>query len=241
MPREGSKAVLITRPRDEAEDFARALEAEGVSCLIEPMLEIEPAAFEIPPLESFQALIFTSASALKLFAASAAVRSMPIYVVGPNTQTIAKELRFEDIHSAPTAAALAECIIRGVSDKTKALLHVRGADTAFDMEGALGAAGYSTQNLVVYKAVKCEALSAEVEAAIKGGGVVAVTFFSKRTVEAFMVCVGRADLGNDLNHIKALCISDSVVKCVQPEIWQEAYAAEAPDRASMIDLIKIHA
>ena len=241
MPRKGSKAILITRPREEAEDFARELEAEGLTCLIEPMLEIEPVSFEIPAISDFQALIFTSANALKIFGDHAALRTMPIYVVGPNTQNIAKELRFEDIHSAPTAAELAECIKRGVGDKSRVLLHVRGRDTSYDMAEDLESDGYSVESLVVYEAEKRTVLSEVGSNAIRNSDISAVTFFSKRTAESFMACAEKANLGNDLNHIKALCISDSVVKCVQPEKWQEAYAAEAPDRAGMITLIKTHA
>ncbi|MBT4488730.1 MAG: uroporphyrinogen-III synthase, partial [Rhodospirillaceae bacterium] len=53
--------LIVTRPREEAEDLARQLQGRGHRVLIEPMLTIQPLTDASLDLDGAAALLLTSA------------------------------------------------------------------------------------------------------------------------------------------------------------------------------------
>ena len=103
--------ILLTRPRDQAGKTAEALQRLGHTCLVEPMLAIEPVSSPLPE-GPFDGIVVTSANALpaleKLW--SVGDRSqIPLLVTGTATANAAKELGFANTqHVAGSATDLIE-------------------------------------------------------------------------------------------------------------------------------------
>jgi len=91
--------------------------------------------------------------------------------------------------------------------------------------------------LVVYRAEKIRRLPPESLTAIQNGDITAATFFSKRTAKSFLALIGENDLTGSLKSIKALCLSPSVLECVQTYKWADTYVAAQPDREGMLALV----
>jgi len=239
----GSEAgfVLITRPEEEAQIYASELREQGFSVLVEPMLSVEAIEFEVPDLDGVQALLFTSAQALKFFSEKVSSRSIPLYVVGHHTKNVAQSLGYEDVFSARGAGGALVSLVRSeVTDKNRALLHVRGRHVARNLKEELSGDGFSVQELIVYETSMVNGFSSQTLEALKSGRIGSVTFFSKRTAEAFLRNVDEGLLSGALSGIKALCISEGVLKCVQSYSWFGTYKASRPDRQGMLELLKRH-
>jgi len=231
--------ILITRPESDAVLYKQELEHQGFSALVEPMLVIQAANFEVPDLSAYQALIFTSANGVNVFAETSKERETPVYSVGKQTKDSAYQHGYETVYSAEgTAEDLGKFIESSIADKAMPLLHVRGGDSAYPLSEALNSAGYTVDELVVYEGVQKDELSAETFSALENGHVQAVTFFSKRTAEAFMGAVDKGMLSGGLSSIKALCISETVLNYVRQFNWQGTYAAHKPDRDGMTLLVQ---
>jgi uroporphyrinogen-III synthase len=227
--------ILITRPEDDALDYAAELQAEGFETLVAPMLVIVPTAFEQPDLSKYQALLFTSANAVRIFAEMVKSRVLPVFVVGPHTEKEARTQGFGNVISANgTGDELAVLVRTKITDKTKPLLHVRGAHAAKPLHILLAPDGIKVDLLTVYDSEKVSELSMEARSAIENNRVEAVTFFSKRTAQNF------AALADSLNlkGIKGLCLSNAVLECVQSCTWAKTYVAGTPDRAGMLALLR---
>ena len=230
--------ILVTRPKTQAGLFADDLAGRGYEAFVEPMSIIEPLDFHVPDLGYYQGLIFTSANALEIYAQAHKDRSLPVYVVGRQTQEMAYEHGFKKVYSARgNAANLADYIKGHVPDMKCPLLHVRSTHVAYPLKEALQNTGYNVGQLIVYDAPMVEAFSDEGCAFLENGRVQAVTFFSRRTAENFLKLIEGAGLTEVLAGIKALCLSKSVLQCVRPELWQGAYVADKPERQGMMDLV----
>ncbi len=226
--------ILITRPEGDAEVYALELEALGFKTLSEPMLEIEPATFAKPDLDRYQALIFTSARAVRLFCERVKERDLPVYVVGERTASEARKFGFDQVFDAGgTGDDLAALVAQNITDKFTPLLHVRGEHVARPLDEMLAGHGIKLEPLVVYTANKIERFSS----GFSLKDVDAVTFFSKRTAGNFMRLIKASKNLAKLRHIKALCISEAVLKCVQPDVWEQTYVADTPDRRGMEALL----
>lgn len=232
--------ILITRPQEEAEIFAKELQSLGFKTLCAPMLTIHPIAFDAPDLTKFQALIFTSSRAVRLFTPHIQTLKVPAYCVGKQTAHAAQDSGVQTIYCAEgTGEKLTTLILNQTpKDNHKPLLHVRGFDTAIAIDKILKPHGINIETLIIYKAELTDHLSSECTQALQNGTITAATFFSARTAKNFISLARKnAHLGI-LKTTKALCISQSVLGCVQPATWQNAYSAKTPDRAGMIELIK---
>lgn len=234
-----SAFILTTRPAEDGDDYAGQLQAEGFQTLSAPMLEIKTKEFDVPDLSKYQGLLFTSANALRVFAGATPRRDIAVYAVGGHTAEAAESAGFTPVYSADgNAEDLARFVTEKAGNADKPFLHVRGEHISRPLHVLLGAQGFKVDLLPVYTAQMAEGFSPETLDSLKTGRIQAVTFFSRRTAVNFLDLVEQQGLSAELKSIKALCISDEVLKCVQPYSWAGTFVSEAPDRASMLKLLK---
>src|SRR5205085_7458912 len=86
--------ILITRPREDAERFARALTALGHEAVIESLLDVVFLPGPALDLIGVQALMLTSANGARAAAQRTAARNIAVVAVGPATAAAAREAGF---------------------------------------------------------------------------------------------------------------------------------------------------
>lgn len=234
--------ILVTRPEHEAGEFASDLRALGFLPLISPVLRIVPVEYERQDMAAYDALIFTSASAVEHFQRLADAE-IEVYAVGSATAKRAREAGLKNVCEAGGAGRdLAALLAARFSGQGAKVLHARGRDIAFDLSEALKPEQIEVDFLIVYEAISAGTLSLEAVSALREGRVDAVTLFSVRTAKIFMELLRASGLLPVMRSIKVLCISQSVLECVQSELGSgegvpagaQVYVSEAPDRGSML-------
>jgi uroporphyrinogen-III synthase len=227
--------IVITRPRDEAAGLAAELIARGYETLIEPMLEIVPLPAEIPDLDLYRALAFTSANGVRVFADRSAHRSLPAYAVGMRTADSLRKAGFSDVRGASgDAEALAEFIRETLGSGP--LLHIRGKDAARDMETLLGPA-IAVDSLALYEAVPTDTFSKPLVDALYACTIDSVLFFSVRTAATFGTLLRKLGLAEMITSISALCLSKQVAAEAEKLPWRTVMAAPEPTTQSLIALL----
>lgn len=227
--------VLITRPRHEAVELARKLEALGHEAIVEPMLEIEPmpAALE---LDGVQAIVLTSANAAP--ALGSVPVGLPVYAVGAKTAAVARAAGADPVHAADgDARRLADLLAARCRPEAGALLHLAGADVRPGLAEALAAAGLDLRRQVVYRARPAAALSPSLRDALQLGTIDAVLLFSPRTAAIFADRVRRYDLARGLAGTEAVCLSAAVAAACRALPWRTVRVAARPDEAALLDLL----
>ena len=128
--------ILITRPRDDAAGLAAKLTAAGHEVISEPMLEIRSLPDVVLDLEGVQAILFTSANGVRMFAALDGRRDLPAFAVGDSTARAARDAGFSQVESA---GGDVDDLVRLVRERLQpaagAVLHAAGRDVAGDLAG----------------------------------------------------------------------------------------------------------
>ncbi|MCE7887442.1 MAG: uroporphyrinogen-III synthase [Alphaproteobacteria bacterium PRO2] len=240
MTKNSGNTVLITRPIEDADDFAREVRGLGLNPLVEPMLGIVPVDYKMPDLKIYPAIVFTSANGVRVFGCPPGMADILVFAVGAHT---AEEVRKHGYHKIFTAEGDANDLAALINKKLLSpvrILHIRGEHTAMQLDELLKHDRITLDSVVVYTARSEDQFSPVCRDAIAKGTLEAVTFFSRRTAENFVHLIEKEGLSAKLSGIKALCISPSVLECVQGTHWAGAYSARQPERAAMLDLLKAH-
>ncbi len=232
------RLVVITRPRDEAESLAAALQDRGYSTLIEPMLKIVEIRAAIPDLKSYDALAFTSANGVRFFAARSADRRLPAFAVGGKTADALRAAGFVDIRAAAGDALALAASIRAATPTISRILHVSGTATARDLAKLMGP-GQSVDRLVLYGAIAAGDFSADLVDALYACTVRYVLFFSPRTATAFGTLIGKIGLTEMICSCSALCFSARVAAAAADLPWATVRVAVEPTADSLLSLLPV--
>ncbi len=228
--------ILITRPEQQGRAWAKTLEEQGFETLLFPVLQIVPEEFEMPDLAGFQALVFTSGRAAEVWMQKSAKRDIPAYAVGQKTAEILTKNGFQTVHSADgDAQDLIRLLGRNLSAENGPVLHLRGREVAASIRKSMD---IPAEEIIVYRTHSAASIPEDVLHALTGGRVRAVTLFSPRTARIFMDLIEAEDMLEAIADTKALCISQSVIECVQTQSWQDMYVCEAPNEEAMTELVR---
>ncbi len=229
---------LVTRPRDDAEAFAKALHARGHGAIVAPIMEVHVIAGEPIALEGVQAVLATSANGVRALAARTKRRDVTFYAVGPQTAEAARDAGFPIVISAEgDSAALVETVAREGDPAKGALLHAAGAETAGRLRQSLQARGFSVETAVLYEAVPVAKLPPEAEEALRNETVDGVFLFSPRSARVFATLVGDAGLAAQCAKLIACCISAATAEALNPLSFARVAVAGAPNQDAILDLV----
>lgn len=231
--------ALITRPETDAAPVADALRARGIEPVLAPMLRIEPiagAATElVGALAGVQAVLFTSANGVRIYAEATSRRELPAYCVGEASAAAARIAGFRAVYSADgDVDDLAALVAARAAPGHGALLHAAGAETAGDLAATLGAEGFTVRRIVLYRAQPATALPPDVAAALECGKIDIGLFFSPRTALTFVRLAHAAGIVESGRAMTALALSPKVAAALDGIAWCAVVTAQAPNRRSLL-------
>jgi uroporphyrinogen-III synthase len=225
--------VLVTRPREQAEETARLLAARGHEALIDPVLEIR--RLPVPPLDlaGVAAVAVTSANAAH--ALEDLPRNLAVYAVGGATARSAEAAGIRNVRVAQgNGRALAALIARELGPENGAILHLSGAEVREGLAEDLAAAGFQCRRKVAYEAVPARNLAPETTAALRQGALGGALFYSPRTAGLWAEVLARAGLAGLLSPVLAACLSEAVAGPLRGLPFREVRAAEAPNQLALL-------
>jgi uroporphyrinogen-III synthase len=231
--------ILVTRPREDADNFAATLVARGIDVTVEPLLTIQPVSNPAIDLDGVQALLFTSANGARCFAAVEKRRDLKVFTVGDGSAATARALGFANVESATgDVGSLATLVADRLNANDGALLHAAGSSLAGDLKGQLEATGFTVRRVTLYDALTATELSPGTLMNLRLGGIDAVALFSPRSARTFAdlwkKAGGKAD---GLKDVTALCLSAAVARELKDLDWRRVEIAAQPDIAALLALV----
>ena len=225
--------ILLTRPGRASEALAQELSQKGFVPFIEPMLTVKNLPVDLPDLSAYQALVFTSANGVRAFCPLSSRRDLPVYVVGNRTKEEASVSGFQDVRcGGGNVKALADLLKK---DNPGTILYVRGQHVARPLLPLLPE--MEIEEVCVYLSEKSKKITESLWKKLASGEVDAVLFFSARTACTFVDILLEAGKGDLAGGIKALCLSDEVLKSLSVLSWEKTYVCNMPERGEMIALL----
>ena len=238
-------AVLVTRPHPDDEITASALRARGLKVLLAPMLRFEPVAFRDDGETRYDAVIVTSANALRgieTHLAGSRLLKLPLFAVGEHTASVARQMGFKSVIAADgDAARLRDGVLAGVKakqmKKASTLLYLAGADVSRDLAGELGERGFSVVTQTTYRMAPVTSLPYEVCDAFAVNAIEAVLHYSRRSARAFLDAVRAAGVEISALAIPQCCISAAVAAVVRDAGATQVMVAASPDENALFEAL----
>jgi uroporphyrinogen-III synthase len=240
-------AVVVTRPHPDNEATAARLRASGHEVLLAPMLRFEPVAFRDDPDADYDAVIVTSANALRAIKqqpVDSRLFKLPLFAVGDHTAAAAGRAGFANVISAAgDATALRDVVLAQLwpkrsKKKPNALLYLAGADLSRDLAGELKADGFDVMTRTTYRMAALASLPRDVVEAFAENRVEAVLHYSGRSAQAF-VDAARAD-GVEISAlaIPQCCISVTVASILRDAGASQVLVAASPDENALFGALE---
>jgi len=233
---------IVTRPETDAGAVAAALAQAGHEVVLAPLIAIVGRAASIPHRD-YQAVLVTSANGARALARHPDRRRLAdvaVQAVGPASAAAMRAAGWRDVRQAggDVKALIAE-VRRDLDPAKGPLLYAGGETVSGDLEGALGAAGFAVDRVVLYAAEPAamlpEAAAAALAAVDERGDV--VLLYSPRTAAIWGRLVAAAGLGAAAARLRHLCLSQAVAAQVGAALPAAPVAvAERPDEAAMVAL-----
>ena len=210
-----ARPIAVLRPEPGNRVTAAAIEARGRTAIRLPLFEARPLAWEAPDPADFDALIVTSANALRHGGAGlGALTGLPLYAVGEATAEAARRRGFEvaGVGDAGSAVLLAIAQAAGV----RRALHLAGRERSVE------AGGIVAQVIAVYASDPV----ARVDAARLAGTVA--------LVQSARAGARLAELVADRGGIALVAISGRAAEAAGSG-WERILIPPSVDNGAMID------
>ncbi len=238
-------AVLVTRPQEDGEATADSLRSLGFEVLLAPVLRFEVLPFQEDDAADYDAVIVTSANALRAAApqlAGHALLRLPLFAVGEHTAAAAREAGFGEVASADGDATALYELVRAHRKakklkKAATLLHLAGADLSRDLAGELGDAGFTVITRTTYRMSPVAGLSRPVCDAFMAGGIEAVLHYSRRSARAFLDAARAEGLEISALALPHCCISAAVAAVLREAGATQVVTAASPDENALFEAL----
>jgi len=192
--------VLVTRAADQCAELVAVLRELGAEAVVVPMIRLAPPAdlskidAALGRLASYDALLFTSANAVRFLAARAreigqtALEGAPAACVGPSTAEAARSAGFA-VELIPSerrdAAGLLELVSKHWPPRGRRFLLPQAEAARPVLAEGLRAAGASVDALTVYRTIAAEVDVEDLREQLRARRIDALTFTSPSTAEHF--------------------------------------------------------
>ncbi len=239
-------SILVTRPHPDNAATADHLRARGHTVLLAPALKLEPVAFLGESEASFDAVLVTSANAIRAVAPQLpdlGLLQLPLFAVGEHTAAAARETGFaEVIVAGGDAASLRDKGMRSAREKVlkknSTLLYLAGADLSRDLGGELGAEGFRVVTQTTYRMAPVKHLPREVCDGFAAHGIEAVLHYSRRSARAFLDAARDEGVEISALAIPHCCLSETVAGVLRDAGASQVLVAATPDETALFDTLE---
>lgn len=232
--------LLLIRPIEESRLLAEKLEALGHYSITNPVLTIE----EIPPRKIdfalYQALVFTSAVAVRIFVENYSIPNLPIFTVGKKTALTAEQFGFKDIHSGEgDVNKLAQLIKSHANASHGPLLYLSAADIAQDLNELLKVENFQLDRTILYCAKAKTTFEEKTLDELRECKIDYIPFYSSRSALIFKDIIKNNKITEHLHNVTALCLSSNIENKVAELPWKKTIIANNPNETELFKLIGI--
>lgn len=214
-----SRPIAVLRPEPGNRATAAAIEARGGTAIRLPLFAVHPLAWQAPDPAGFDALILTSANAVRHAGPGlAALAALPVHAVGQATAAAARGAGLPVVAVGKDGAA--ELIAAASASGVRRALHLAGR------EHTLRPGGIVARILPVYAS---EPIDLPADACERLGGSVALVQSARaaRRLAELIPVTSRARI--------ALVAASAAVAVAAGEGWHGVTIAPSPDSGALID------
>ena len=229
-----TRFVLVTRPIEQATEFAGQISALGFTPLIQPLLDIEHFPFLIDTADRPAAIILSSRQALKSLEIPEDWLEIPVFCVGEMTDHAARLAGFTKSYFGQGDLIDVLHLMMAEIPAGQRVLYLRGEDVKHDLKKLLP--DYKIQEVITYCARPVTSMNPDVLE--KFDQINVITLFSARSGAVLRQLIEQNGMFSHVKNINLLCLSPSVVESMMELKWKSCVMSDLPNQASMIEKLK---
>lgn len=211
------KLIVITRPKEQAFEFASLLEKEGANILLFPTIKIVPPEDfslmdkAIQSLDSFDLIIFTSVNGVRFFVERViyhnkslkSLKSKKICVIGPRSKIEVEKynLNVDILPEEYRAEGIIEYLKKKDIIRGKNILIPRASKAREILQYELSKEGANVTLVPAYNTIKSDEGLFEFTSSLKNGKIDLITFTSSSCVTNFVAIMKEQNLFNLITKI----------------------------------------
>lgn len=232
------RTILVTRPRADAERTAAGLSALGLVPIVAPLLEARFFIPDLPETQSFSAIAFTSANAVRALAAHPAgerFAHLPVFAVGDHTAREAEAAGFSEIIAA--GGTLDDLVATILTHRhAKAVFYPAPNHQSGNLAGLLAAHGIASQTAILYDMQAATALPPGLAQRLLAGGIDGALFYSRRTAQTFVSLLADPQFDAVRPTLHCLAMSEKIAEPLLENHFLRIGLADAPSNDAMMML-----
>lgn len=229
-----ARFVLVTRPIEQATEFAEQISALGFSPLIQPLLNMEYFPVSVEGTEKPAAIILSSRQALQNLQIPQDWYDIPTFCVGQMTEQAARLAGFTKTFFGHGDLIDLLHVMIGEIPAGQSVLYLRGEDVRHNLAKLLP--DYKIQEVITYRAKPTMTMNSDV--LDKFAQIEVITLFSARSGAVLKRLIQENGLISHTQNIKLLCLSPSVVESMTELKWKSCLISDLPHQASVIEKLK---
>ena len=230
--------LLLTRPKQDSELLAERLAKMGHVTLIEPLLTLRFLANQPINFTDVQAILLTSANAVRALQPQKINIQLPVFAVGKMTAEAAKSLGFVNVTNA---SGNVNDLVRSIRNKLRPelgqIVHIAAASVAGDLIGQLKTAGYKVRKITIYETIPTRNFRTKTRDALSTNSLDGVLLYSPRSARTFVDILRRENLSLISKKLNLYALSEAIADAASNLVWQKCFVASEPNENALLQLL----
>jgi uroporphyrinogen-III synthase len=231
--------IVITRPIDDSIELFEKLNKLGHTTTYLPVIKIEKLETKKINLESYEAVIFTSANAIRFMNIEKFNLKIKCFCVGGSTEIAAKQAGFINTYTSEgTVDSLIELIIRTLDEKVGKLLYLSSEFISKDLDVDLINEGYAVDRISNYTSLPVEKIDQMVLNFLKKNPPDVLFIYSTKSAKNLFNLINKYSLLNVVTRSHLMCISEKVLLILKQIKWEKIFIFSPGEEEFILNKIK---
>ena len=234
-------ALLLTRSIKQSNELKKCINLKNFNFFNCPMLKIKPIKLtksQIKEIKVADAIIFSSANAVNISRNYLNSFSNKVFCVGEDTKVACLKNNIKNVSSSDgNVNDLINLITKKIKDRSKKLVYISAKQTAVNLPLILKSKKIYVKKIVIYESKKIKTIQKPILNLIRLNKLNFITFFSKKTAQAFNELISKYKLHKYLSSIECISLSKEIEELLKKNNFRKYYVCSNPDRESFLKLL----
>ena len=230
--------IIFTRPLIDSEDLMMNFFSSGHKVIHMPTLSIASANMDAIDTKDYDALIFTSANAVRFLKLKNDDKKIKCFCVGNLTERSLRLKGFNNTVAASGTVNALKNIIINSENTIKSLIYLCGDVISHELDKDLKQEGFKVSKIINYTSTKLTDLNKESMDLIKKYPPNITLIYSQRSAESFDEIIRKYSLAELMTHCKVMCISKKIEEFLKSKSWKKTEVFNPGEELIKIDQIK---
>ena len=216
--------ILLTRQLEDCSEMILKFQSLGHQVSNLPLLKIEKVNHENINFSDFEAIIFTSANAIKFLDIKKVDKNCLSFCVGNLTEKKARKAGFQNVIAAEgNVENLKELILQNFDKKDGKLIYVSGETISIDLDQQLLKEGYNIKRIINYRTSHNEKFDENFVKALKLNIPDIVYVYSQNSASSFLKFIKINQLETYWMSTNLMCIGEKTSSILNEIKWKKIF------------------